>query len=163
MPVPAPFDSLLGIYLNTRPNLLTATNPGSQLLFPGRRASQPMHPATLRLRLAAAGIPNITGRIAAVRDLLLEAPTPVVAGLLGYSRNTPNTSPRQQEARGRTTRPQTIADDQRPPRHHHRAALIDLGGLTSAFTKHVPGQQGRCRATAAAARSLPERQRPRRR
>jgi hypothetical protein len=44
-----------------------------------------MHPATLRLRLADAGIPGITSRTAAIRDLLLDAPAPVVAAMLGYS------------------------------------------------------------------------------
>jgi hypothetical protein len=43
-----------------------------------------MHPTTLRLRLAA-GIPNITSRTAALRELLLQAPAPVVARMLGYS------------------------------------------------------------------------------
>jgi hypothetical protein len=44
-----------------------------------------MHPTTLRLRLAAAGIPNITGRTAALCELLLQAPAPVAARMLGYS------------------------------------------------------------------------------
>jgi integrase len=84
-PVPEPFAALLTRYLSSRPNQTTATNPASSLLFPGRRAGQPLHPTTLRLRLAAAGIPNITGRTAALRDLLLEAPAPVVASMLGYN------------------------------------------------------------------------------
>ena len=84
-PVPEPFAALVASYLNARPNLVTATNPGSQLLFPGRRAGQPMHPTTLRPRLTAVGIPNITGRTAALCQLLLQAPAPVVAGMLGYS------------------------------------------------------------------------------
>jgi integrase len=84
-PVPQPFATLIARYLDARPNLVTATNPGSQLLFPGRRAGQPMHPTSLRRRLTAAGIPNITGRTAALRGLLLEAPGPVVASMLGYS------------------------------------------------------------------------------
>ena len=40
---------------------------------------------TLRRLRAAAGIPNITGRTAALRHLLLQAPPPVVAAMLGYS------------------------------------------------------------------------------
>jgi integrase len=84
VPVPEPFGALIAAYITARPNLVTATNPGSRLLFPGRRAGQPMHPTTLRLRLAAAGIPNITGRTAALRQLLLQAPAPVVATMLGY-------------------------------------------------------------------------------
>lgn len=85
VPVPEPFASLVTEYISSRTNLGTATNPGSDLLFPGRRAGQPVHPTTLRLRLNAAGIPNITGRTAALRDLLLEAPAPIVASMLGYN------------------------------------------------------------------------------
>jgi ribosomal protein L37E len=81
-PVPGPFADLVTRYLAARPNL---AGPGSALLFPGRSAGQPCHPTTLRLRLADAGIPNITGRTAALRQLLLQAPPPVVAAMLGYS------------------------------------------------------------------------------
>jgi hypothetical protein len=84
-PVPEPFATLVASYIANRPNMTTAANPDSNLLFPGRRAGQPMHPTTLRLRLAAAGIPNITSRTAALRQLLLQAPAPVVAQMLGYS------------------------------------------------------------------------------
>jgi integrase len=83
-PVPEPFATLIIRYLDARPNLATATNPGSPLLFPGRRAGQPMHPTSLRRRLTAAGIPNITGRTAALRQLLLQAPAPVIASMLCY-------------------------------------------------------------------------------
>lgn len=84
-PVPEPFAALIAEYASSRPNRDTAANPGSSLLFPGIRAGQPFHPTTLRLRLNAAGIPNITGRTAALRDLLLEAPAPIVASMLGYN------------------------------------------------------------------------------
>lgn len=90
-PVPEPFAELLRTYLTARPNLTGAANPGSTLLFPGRRAGQPLHPTSLRMRLYAAGIPNITGRTAALRQLLLEAPAPVVAGMLGYDSYTAET------------------------------------------------------------------------
>jgi site-specific recombinase XerC len=98
-PVPAPFDALVIRYINNRSNLATATNPGSTLLFPGRRAGQPIHPTTLRLRLAAAGIPNLSGRTAALRQLLLHAPAPVVALMLGYA---PTTTTRIAEETGDT-------------------------------------------------------------
>lgn len=87
-PVPEPFAELLRTYLLARPNLTGAANPGSNLLFPGRRAGQPLHPTSLRMRLYAAGIPNITGRTAALRQLLLQAPAAVVAGMLGYGPQT---------------------------------------------------------------------------
>jgi integrase len=90
-PIPEPFGELVRTYLAARPNLTGAANPGSTLLFPGRRAGQPLHPTSLRMRLYAAGIPNITGRTAALRQLLLEAPAPVVAGMLGYDAHTAET------------------------------------------------------------------------
>jgi hypothetical protein len=90
-PIPEPFAELVRAYLGSRPNLTGAANPGSTLLFPGRRAGQPMHPTSLRMRLYAAGIPNVTGRTAALRQLLLEAPAPVVAAMLGYHAQTAET------------------------------------------------------------------------
>jgi hypothetical protein len=70
-PVSEPLAGLIDRYLAAQLNLTTAANPGSQLMFPGRRPRQPIHAATLRLHLTAAGIPNITGRTAAPRQLLL--------------------------------------------------------------------------------------------
>jgi hypothetical protein len=84
-PVPAPFDVLVREYLAARPNLTTATNQGSRWLFPGRRAGQPLHPTTFRLRFQGLGIPNLNGRSRALRQILLSAPPSVVAGMLGYA------------------------------------------------------------------------------
>ena len=84
-PVPAPFDALIGEYLAARPNLTTATNQNSRWLFPGRRAGQPLHPTTFRLRFKTLGIPNLNGRSRALREMLLNAPPSVVAGMLGYA------------------------------------------------------------------------------
>lgn len=84
-PVPAPFDRLLTDYLAVRPNLITATNPGSRWLFPGRSAGQPLHPTSMRRRLHRLGIPNLAGRQRALRDLVQQAPPSVVARMLGYS------------------------------------------------------------------------------
>lgn len=84
-PVPAPFDTIITDYLAGRPNLTTATNPASSWLFPGRRAGQPLHPTSIRLRLHTLGIPNQPGRSRALRELLLQAPPAVIAGMLGYS------------------------------------------------------------------------------
>jgi hypothetical protein len=44
-------------YLGQRPNTMTATNPNTRWLFPGRRAGQPMTPETLELRLRHLGAP----------------------------------------------------------------------------------------------------------
>ncbi|GGJ71893.1 hypothetical protein GCM10010121_098110 [Streptomyces brasiliensis] len=84
-PVPGPFAGLLQDYVRTgRPNRPGGTMPTSDWLFPGRRAGQPMDPATLGRRLSAAGIPTLHGRTAALRQLVLQAPPSVVAGMLGY-------------------------------------------------------------------------------
>jgi hypothetical protein len=49
-PVPEPFAALLTRYLSSRPNQTTATNPASSLLFPGRRAGQPLPVCQTRMR-----------------------------------------------------------------------------------------------------------------
>ncbi|MEU4396900.1 hypothetical protein [Kribbella sp. NPDC023855] len=84
-PVPEPFADIITTYVSGRPNLATATNPDSQLLFPGRRAGQPIHPTSIRLRLQKLGIPNLNARTRAIRELLLQAPAPVVATMLNYN------------------------------------------------------------------------------
>ncbi|MFE9883356.1 hypothetical protein [Streptomyces sp. NPDC005784] len=87
-PVPAPFAGMLLDYLGQRPNTMTATNPDARWLFPGRRAGQPMTPKTLELRLRHLGFPTQRGRTAAIRHLVLQAPAPVVARMLGYDDDT---------------------------------------------------------------------------
>jgi hypothetical protein len=84
-PVPPPLDQLLLEHVATRTNQTTATNPSSHLLFPGRRAGQPIHPTTARLRLHALGIPNLLNRRSALHQILRTTPAPVVAGMLGYN------------------------------------------------------------------------------
>ncbi|WP_331748725.1 hypothetical protein OG520_42240 (plasmid) [Streptomyces sp. NBC_00984] len=71
-----------------RPNTMTATNPDARWLFPGRRAGQPMTPETLELRLRHLAFPTQRGRTAAIRHLVLQAPAPVVARMLGYHDDT---------------------------------------------------------------------------
>ncbi|WP_406000243.1 hypothetical protein [Streptomyces sp. NBC_00829] len=83
-PVPEPFAGLMLAYLNERPNTMTATNPEARWLFPGRRAGQPMTSDTLELRLRRLGFPTQRGRTAAIRHLVLQAPAPVIARMLGY-------------------------------------------------------------------------------
>lgn len=84
-PVPEPFASLLRRFLDERPNLMTATNPSSRLLFPGRRAGQPLGSEAICQRLAAADVPILNGRTAALRQLVLQTPAPVVAKMLGFT------------------------------------------------------------------------------
>ena len=44
-----------------------------------------MHPTSMRLRLHNLGIPNLNGRSRALREMLLQAPPPGVAAMLGYA------------------------------------------------------------------------------
>jgi hypothetical protein len=108
-PVPAPFDQIISDYLLTRPNLTTATNRDSRWLFPGRRAGQPLHPTSIRSRLQRLDIPNLTGRSRALREMLLQAPPSVVAGMLGYAAGRAETIAAEAGAPGSTTPPATTA------------------------------------------------------
>ncbi|MBT2478114.1 site-specific integrase [Streptomyces sp. ISL-94] len=83
-PVPEPVADLLLGYLQALPAGTPAINQNSPWLFPGRRASQPMNPATLRDALRELGIPAEKGRTSAIRQLVLQAPAPVIAQALGY-------------------------------------------------------------------------------
>lgn len=83
-PVPEPFASLLLKHVASRENTTTATNPNGAWLFPGRRAGQPLHPATLGKQLATLEITTLHARTATIRQLVLQAPPSIVAGMLGY-------------------------------------------------------------------------------
>jgi hypothetical protein len=87
-PVPEPFAAILTDYLNTRPRRTSSTDPTNSFLFPGRRAAQPMHTTSLRLRLRNLGLPSLDARTAAIRGLIRDAPPFVVARMLGYHPNT---------------------------------------------------------------------------
>jgi hypothetical protein len=84
VPIIPPFSDVLLDHIATRSNRTTATNRTSTLLFPGRRAGQPIRPGSLRPRLHRLGIPNLDGRTRAIRDLLQQAPPAVIASMLGY-------------------------------------------------------------------------------
>jgi hypothetical protein len=99
VPVPEPFVALLLAAAARRDNMTTATNPDSRWLFPGRRAGQPLHPGSLLDHIRALGIPIQPARTAALRQLVLQAPAPVVAQALGYH---PITTQRHHAAAGGT-------------------------------------------------------------
>lgn len=84
-PVPEPFAELLVRHVEQRLNRTTATNRDAHWLFPVRRGGQPMTPDALERRLRQHNLPALTGRTAALRQLVLQAPAPVVAGMLGYT------------------------------------------------------------------------------
>ncbi|HXA61711.1 MAG TPA: hypothetical protein VNW94_21400 [Streptosporangiaceae bacterium] len=48
------------------------------------RADQPLNPSTLREQLCAFGFIAATARPAALRQLVLQTPPPIVATMLGY-------------------------------------------------------------------------------
>ncbi|MGA5135193.1 hypothetical protein ACPCTO_35995 [Streptomyces olivoreticuli] len=83
-PVPGPFAELLLNWIENRDNMNTATNRDSRWLFPGRRAGQPLHPFALSELINDLGVPTTVSRAAAIRQQVLEMPTPVVADALGY-------------------------------------------------------------------------------
>ncbi len=78
-PVPEPFAALLLQAAAQRDNLQTATNPHARWLFPGRRAGQPLSVSTLTQLVCDLGVSGLASRTAALRQLVLQAPAPVVA------------------------------------------------------------------------------------
>jgi hypothetical protein len=71
-----------------RANMNTAANPACLWLFPGGRAGQPLTPGALLRQFRALGIPAAQARTAAFRQLVLQAPAPVVAHALSYNPGT---------------------------------------------------------------------------
>lgn len=82
-PVPEPFADLLLRAGKQRTNMNT-TNPDAPWLFPGRRAGRPMHPHSLAELIRDIGIPGTAVRTSALRQLVLQAPAPVIAQALGF-------------------------------------------------------------------------------
>jgi hypothetical protein len=62
----------------------TATNPEARWLFPGRRAGQPLTSRTLAELVRALDVPTQAVRAAALRQLVLQAPAPVIARALDF-------------------------------------------------------------------------------
>ena len=79
-PVPEPFAALLEEQ---------AANPGGHgWLFPGRDVAQPRSYTGVYNDLRDAGLPMRNARTSALRDLVLQAPAPVVADALGFHQST---------------------------------------------------------------------------
>ena len=83
-PVPDPFAELLLQLVDNRQNMHITTNSTNRWLFPGQRAGQPLHPRTLLPLIHALGVPVQATRVAALRQIVLQAPAPVVADALGF-------------------------------------------------------------------------------
>jgi hypothetical protein len=111
-PVPEPVADLLLNYLQALP----ASNQNSPWLFPGRRARQPMNPATLRDALRELGIPAEKGRTSAIRQLVLQAPPPSSPRRSATTTRAPPASPPTPEPLENYTPAITAADRHRGTR-----------------------------------------------
>lgn len=78
VPVPEPFASSL------RELAAAARSSEPGWLFPGKYAGQSLAYATAAKRLREIGIPLTEARVSALRQLVLQAPAPVVADALGF-------------------------------------------------------------------------------
>ncbi|WP_328792949.1 MULTISPECIES: hypothetical protein [unclassified Streptomyces] len=83
-PLPKPVADLMRAYMQSRQHLPYASSRSSQWLFPGRQPGQPMNPVSLQVHLREIGVPPQRGRTSAIRQLVLQAPAPVIARALGY-------------------------------------------------------------------------------
>ena len=83
-PVPEALAGILLQLVDNQQDPTNAANPGNRWLFPGHRAGQPLHPRTLLPLIHQLGIPAQATRVAALRQLVLQAPAPVIADALGY-------------------------------------------------------------------------------
>lgn len=83
--VPEPFAAVVRAHVNALPNLNTSTHSDNGWLFPGRRPGQPIHQSTLMNRLRDAGIDLRGAKNAALRELVLQMPAPIVADSVNYS------------------------------------------------------------------------------
>lgn len=82
-PAPEPLASLLRDLLAQRTSL-QAPNAETNWLFPGRQPGHPLCARSLAGRLRHHDIAVQAGRTSALRHLVLQAPAPVVASMLGY-------------------------------------------------------------------------------
>lgn len=83
-PLPEPVTDLMRAYIQSRQHLPYASSRSSQWLFPGRQPGQLMNPVSLQVHLREIGVPPQRGRASAIRQLVLQAPAPVIAKALGY-------------------------------------------------------------------------------
>ncbi len=89
IPVPQRFADMLVNNTGSRPNLRAAGGVGaSPWLFPSVQAGRHLCPQVIRKRLERLGIDLLGARNTTLQSLVVAAPPPVVAELLGYSYNT---------------------------------------------------------------------------
>lgn len=83
-PLPEPVADLMRAYVQSCRHQPYASSRSSRWLFPGRQPGQPMNPVSLQVHLREIGVPPQRGRTSAIRQLVLQAPAPVIAKALGY-------------------------------------------------------------------------------
>ena len=89
IPVPPPFANILAGYVDSRPHLRAAGGLAtSPWLFPSVRPGRHRQPQEIMERLGRLGIDLLGARNTALQSLVVAAPPPLVAELLGYSYNT---------------------------------------------------------------------------
>lgn len=96
-PLTPPFDEVFFDYLEHAVPITTG-NPHSLWLFPGRHATLPLHPTSLRLRLQNLGLSPIAARTSSLRHLSTQAPPAVISHMLGYATTTTERSSRNNAA-----------------------------------------------------------------
>ena len=89
IPVPQPFADPLGNQVASRPNLGATAGVAATLGYsPAARPGRHLTPNFIMTRLRNLGINLLAARNTALQSLVVEAPPPLVAELLGYSYNT---------------------------------------------------------------------------
>lgn len=76
--------------IGNRRNMATAANPTSDWLFPGQTAGRPIGFDQLLARIYELGLTVRSSRAAALRELVLTIPAPVLTTILGYTAATLN-------------------------------------------------------------------------
>jgi len=83
--IPEPFATIVRAHLRNLPNLNTSAHRDNEWLFPGSQPGQHIHQSTLMNLLRDAGIDLRGAKNAALRELVLQMPAPIVADSLNYS------------------------------------------------------------------------------
>jgi hypothetical protein len=136
-PVPEPLDRLLLHLAEHREHLGTVADQRNRWLFPGRVAGQPLTRQVLVRRILKLGFPIRETRISALRQLVAQAPAPVIAtrsGLPPHHNHPPGRHRRRhlEPLRRRRSCSATVII--------RRKALFCLSSLIDSADRHDQGQ-----------------------
>ncbi|TDO44440.1 hypothetical protein EV651_1353 [Kribbella sp. VKM Ac-2571] len=148
VPVPQPFAGHITTYIASRPNLVTATNPGSQLLFPGRRAGHPSTPPASDSACTTSASPTSTPEPAPSENCCSRHQHPSSQQCSTTHPTAQNASPPKPAAPGRPTPPATTPADPHhrtgpDSNHHQRQTLRTDDWRQSNRTGYRSGSIGR--------------------